>query len=257
MRIATYNAASIRARLPRVLEWIEANEPDVLAIQETKVEDDKFPRAEFEEMGYEIALNGQKAWNGVATLSRLPIENVRRGFGDDLMPEDARILSATIAGVEIVNTYVPNGSAVGSEKWTYKLRWLDRFASLLRERYAPESPLLWLGDVNVAPTPADVYDSSRFYGGVGHHPDEFSRLERIVGWGLIDAFRHLHPDAREYSFFDFTVPRAADRNLGWRIDHIYLSGALLPSLERAWIDLDARGGERPSDHTYVVCDLDL
>lgn len=257
MRIATYNAASIRARLPRVLGWIEENEPDVLAIQETKVEDDKFPRTEFEELGYEIATNGQKSWNGVALLSRFPIENVRRGFGDDLMPEDARIIAATIDGVEIVNTYVPNGSAVGSDKWAYKLRWLDRFAGYLRERYAPGSPLVWLGDVNVAPTPKDVHDSPRVYGGVGHHPDEFARLDRIVGWGLTDSFRHLHPEAVEYSFFDFTLPRALDRNLGWRIDHIYLSEPLLPSLTRAWIDREARGGDKPSDHTYVVCDLDL
>ncbi|RYG86680.1 exodeoxyribonuclease III, partial [bacterium] len=229
----------------------------VLAIQETKVEDDKFPRTEFEELGYELALNGQKSWNGVALVSRLPIENVRRGFGDDLMPEDARIVSATIAGVEIVNTYVPNGSAVGSEKWGYKMRWMERFARYLRERYTPEAPLLWLGDVNVAPNPIDVHDSPRFYGGVGHHPDEFARLDRILEWGLTDAFRQLHPEAIEYSFFDFTLPRALDRNLGWRIDHIYLSSTLLPSLERAWIDRDARAGEKPSDHTYVVCDLDL
>ena len=229
----------------------------MLALQETKVEDEKFPRAEFEELGYELALNGQKAWNGVALFSRLPIENVRRGFGDDLMPEDARSISATIGGVEIVNTYVPNGSKVGSDKWEYKMRWLERFALYLRERYAPGTPLVWLGDVNIAPKPIDVYESPKQLGGVGHHPDEFVRLDRIVEYGLTDAFRHLHPDAVEYSYFDFVIPRSLDRNLGWRIDHIYLSEALLPSLERAWIDRDARAGEKPSDHTYVVCDLDI
>ena len=256
MRIATYNAASIRMRLPRVLEWLEAHEPDVLAIQETKVEDEKFPRAEFEDLGYEVALNGQKSLSGVALLSRLPIENVRRGFGDDLMPEDARIISATINGVEIVNTYLPNGTSVGSEAWGYKLRWMERFAAMLRERYAPDAPLMWLGDVNVAPEPRDVHDSPRLLGSIGHHPEEFSRLKTIVEWGLTDAFRHLHPESREYSFWDFRSG-AFGRNQGWRIDHIYLSGALLPTLERAWIDREAREGTKPSDHTYVACDLDL
>ena len=134
VKICTYNAASVRARLPRLLEWLDQNEPDVVAIQETKVENDKFPVEEFEARGYELALNGQKSWNGVCFLSRLPIENVQIGFGDELMPQDARVISATISGIEIINTYVPNGNTVGSEKWEYKMAWLERFARLLRER---------------------------------------------------------------------------------------------------------------------------
>lgn len=255
MTIATYNAASVRARLPRLLEWLEQHEPDVLALQETKVEDDKFPDEPFRDLGYELALHGQKSWNGVALLARAPIEDVRRGFGDPTMPEDARIIRGRVGGIEIVNTYLPNGNAVGSEKWEYKLRWMERFADLIGS-YPAGTPLVWLGDVNVAPEPRDVYDSPRFLYGVGHHPEEFARLAEIVRRGdLTDAFRHLHPEAVEYSFFDFVIPKAAERNLGWRIDHIYLSPSVLPRLSSCHIDADARRVEKPSDHTFVVAEL--
>lgn len=256
LRIATYNAAGLRARMPTLLPWMEANEPDVFALQETKVEDGLFPREPFEEMGYEIAVNGQKGFNGVALLSRLPMENVRKGLGDDLLPEDARVISARIAGVEIVNTYLPNGNAVGNEMWAHKMRWMESFARVLRARYSPEDPLIWLGDVNVAPKPEDVYDSRRVLGGVGHHPDEFARLNAILSFGLTDLWRAAHPGTREYTFYDFRA-RALDRDEGWRIDHIYGTGALSGSVERIWIDGAARRGEKPSDHTFVVADLDI
>lgn len=242
--------------MPLLIEWIAENEPDVLALQETKVEDGKFPLADFEEMGYQVALNGQKAWNGVATLSRSPLRVLARGFEDDLMPEDARLLAVEVDGVAVVNTYVPNGSAVGSDKFDYKLRWLERFRRFLDERFQPTDPLIWLGDVNVAPTPLDVYDSRRFYGGVGHHPEEFKRLDAIIAFGLTDTFRRLHPSEKGYSFFDFTLPRAVDRSLGWRIDHIYVTEPLLESLESVYVDLDARKAEKPSDHTFVVAGFD-
>lgn len=257
MKICTYNAASVRARLPRLVEWLDANEPDVVAIQETKVENDKFPVEEFEARGYELALNGQKSWNGVCLLSRLPIENVQIGFGDELMPQDARIISATISGIEIINTYVPNGNTVGSEKWEYKMAWLERFARLLRERYSPQAPVIWLGDINIAPTGIDVYESERKLGMVGHHPDEFSRLDRIVDFGLTDTYRHLYPSEVEYTFWDFTVPRAVDRKLGWRIDHIYVTEQLVPLVKDVEIDVAARKLEKPSDHTFVTARLDL
>src|SRR5687767_5782576 len=131
--------------MPLVLDWLAENEPDVLAIQETKVENEKFPFADFEEIGYHAAANGQKSWNGVATLSRTAIARSQCGFGDDLMPNDARLLACEIGGIQIINTYVPNGSSVGSDKFAYKLQWLDRFARFLKESYRPDQPLLWLG----------------------------------------------------------------------------------------------------------------
>ncbi|CAN5645600.1 exodeoxyribonuclease III [soil metagenome] len=257
MRIATFNCASVRARLPLLLDWIAVNEPDVLALQETKVEDAKFPFSDFEDMGYHVAINGQKAWNGVATVTRSASELVAKGFEDDLMPEDARLLAIQVEGLNIVNTYVPNGNTVGSEKFDYKLRWLERFRRFLDERFRPDEPLIWLGDVNVAPKAIDVYDSKRFYGGVGHHPEEFKRLDAIVEFGLTDVFRTLHPDEKGYSFFDFTLPRSVDRNLGWRIDHIYVTEPLLESLREVRVDVEARKAERPSDHTFVIADFDL
>lgn len=256
MKIATFNAASVRARLPMLLEWLGEHEPDVLAIQETKVEDDKFPRDPFEEMGYHVAIHGQKSWNGVALLSLTPIENVEAGFGDELMPNDARLIAADISGIRVINTYVPNGNTVGSDKFEYKLRWLDRFDAYLRERHRPDEPLIWLGDINIAPQPDDVYDSKRFLGGVGHHPDEFARLERIVSFGLTDLFRKHHPEPGHYTFWDFTLPRGVDRNLGWRIDHIYATEPLATRCTDCTIDRAARKREKPSDHTFVVAQLE-
>jgi exodeoxyribonuclease-3 len=255
MRIATYNAASIRARLPLILEWLAVNEPDVLAIQETKVEDPKFPREEIEALGYMCAIHGQKSWNGVALLSRLPMQNVRFGFEDDLMETDCRVISANIDGIEVVNTYVPNGNSVGSEKWVYKFRWLARFDRLLRERYSATTPLVWLGDVNIAPKPEDVYDSKKLLGSVGHHPDEFQALERIVAFGLVDLFRKFEPGGGHFTYWDFVIPKSVDRNLGWRIDHIYATEGLAATCTGCGIDVAARRMERPSDHTYVFAEL--
>jgi len=256
MRIATYNAASVRARLPLVLDWLAVNEPDVLAIQETKVEDDKFPVSDFEDLGYHVAIHGQKAWNGVATISKSLASNIRRGFQDELFPTDARILACTIDGIEIVNTYVPNGTAIGSEKFDYKLRWMDRFRKYLDEQFSASAPLIWLGDINVAPDPKDVFDSKKFLGGVGHSPEEFVRLAKIVDFGLTDLFRKLHPEEVEYTFWDFTIPNALKRNMGWRIDHIYATSPLVEKCVTCRVDREARASERPSDHTFVIAELE-
>ncbi len=257
MKIATFNAASVRARLPLLIEWIAENEPDVLGIQETKVEDDKFPIGDFEDLGYHVELHGQKSWNGVALLSRGLATNVTRGFEDDLFPSDARIISAEVNGIRIINTYVPNGNTVGSDKFEYKLRWLERFAQFLRERFRPDQPLIWMGDINIAPTPIDVYDSPRFYGGVGHHPEEFKRLDAILSFGLEDTFRKFHSEKGHYTFWDFTLPRGVERNLGWRIDHIYTTPDLASRCLSCEIDLEARNQTRPSDHTFVTATFDV
>jgi exodeoxyribonuclease-3 len=257
VKIATYNAASVRARLPLLLDWIATHEPDVLAIQETKVEDAKFPASEFEELGYHLVLHGQKSWNGVATLSRTLPTNMRQGFMDELFPVDARLLTCEINGVTIVNTYVPNGGAVGSDKFEYKLRWLDRFRRFLDENFRPVEPLIWLGDINIAPKPEDVYDSKRLYGTVGHHPDEFSRLGRIVEFGLVDVFRQFEPGPGHYTYWDFTIPNGFKRNLGWRIDHIYATAQLAGRATSCEIDREARTLERPSDHTFVTAEFEI
>jgi exodeoxyribonuclease-3 len=256
MKIATYNAASVRARLPLIIDWLAENEPDILAIQETKVEDEKFPLGEFEDLGYHVALHGQKSWNGVATVSRSPASNVRKGFMDELFPVDARIIACEIDGISVVNTYVPNGNTVGSDKFEYKLKWMDRFGQYLAEHFSPTDPVIWLGDINVAPKPEDVFDSPKFYGGVGHHPDEMSRLGRIIEFGLVDVFRQFHDGPGNYTFWDFTIPNGVKRNLGWRIDHIYATRDLAAKCVSCEIDRAARSFERPSDHTFVVAEFD-
>lgn len=254
MRVATFNAASVRARLPLLVEWLKENPVDVLGIQETKVEDDKFPRVEFEELGYEVALNGQKAWNGVALLSKLPMTDISKGFGDPEMPEDARIIAATINGVRMINTYVPNGNTVGSEKWEYKMKWLEKFRELL-DAQDKSLPILWMGDINVAPQPHDVFDSPKLLGSVGHHPDEFSRLSKIVSYGLIDLFRLHTFEGGHYTFWDFVIPAALQRGMGWRIDHIYTTEDLAEKCVSCIIDVEARKREKPSDHTFVIAEF--
>jgi exodeoxyribonuclease-3 len=255
MKVATFNANSVRARLPIILNWLDDHEPDLLAIQETKVDDSNFPVNAFEDAGWMVSFHGQKAYNGVALVSRVPLGGVQTGFNDPLMPEDCRIISAVLDGVAIVNTYVPNGTAVGSEKFAYKLAWLARFKRYLAERFKPTDQVLWMGDVNIAPTPDDVFDSQKHLGGVGHHPDEFAALASIVDWGLTDLFRKFTQGPGHYTFWEFVIPRALERNLGWRIDHMYATEPLASRCAWCTVDKAPRELERPSDHTFVVAEI--
>jgi exodeoxyribonuclease-3 len=258
MVVATFNVNSIRARVEPVLEWLKSAEPDVLVVQETKVEDAKFPLAELEPSGYNIEYHGQPRYNGVAVFSKLPIEEVEFGFEESVaMPEDCRLLRATVGGVQVINTYVPNGNSVGSEKWEYKMRWLEAFKRFVEESCDMGAPLVWLGDINIAPTPEDVFEPETKLGKVGHHPDEFSRLKAIVELGWTDCFRKFTSGPGHYTFWDFRIPRSFSLNLGWRIDHIYASPALAGKCTRCWIDTLPRGGEKPSDHTPVLAQFNV
>jgi exodeoxyribonuclease III len=256
VKIATYNANSVRQRLPLILDWLAENEPDVLVLQETKCEDAKFPLNDFEECGYHVAVHGQKTWNGVAIISRPPLQNVRTGFNDPLWPDDCRIITADVEDFKIINTYVPNGTAVNSDKFEYKLKWLQRFRQMLDERYRPTDNVVWLGDINIAPTPDDVYNSKRFYGGVGHHPLEFELLDRIKEWGLTDMFRKFTPGPGHYTYWDFIIITAAPKNFGWRIDHVYASPPAAGRCTSCVIDRQARFAEKPSDHTFVIAEFE-
>lgn len=255
MTIATFNANSIRVRMPIILDWLAEHEPDVLAIQETKCEDDKFPLSDIEDAGYHAAFAGQKSYNGVAILSREPAQQVRFGFDDPMWPDDKRVMCASVGGVRIINTYVPNGNKVGNEKWTYKMGWLERFRGLLAVELQTHADVVWVGDINIAPKPEDVYDSPRQLGGVGHHPDEFIRLDAITALGMEDLFRKFTPGGGHFTYWDFFIPRAVDRGLGWRIDHIYGNPTMAARATRCEIDLEPRKLERPSDHTFVVVEF--
>lgn len=255
MVVATFNVNSIRARIPVLLDWLSTASPEIVVLQETKVEDAKFPFRELEASGYEIEVHGQPRYNGLALLSRLPIEEVEFGFGDDDMPDDCRLLRAVVGGIEVINTYVPNGNEVGSEKWAYKMAWLERFGLYVRERCDMGSQIVWLGDINIAPTPDDVFEPESKYGHVGHHPEEFERLKRIVGLGWSDCFRKFTGGTGHYTFWDFRIPRSVERNLGWRIDHTYASPPLASKCVRCWVDKSPRLVEKPSDHTPVLAEF--
>jgi len=251
MKIATFNANSIRMRLPIILDWLAENEPDVLAIQETKCEDDKFPLSDFEDAGWHAAFHGQKSYNGVALISRQPLSGVQTGFDNPLMPNDCRIISCKFGDWNIVNVYVPNGNAVGSEKFAYKLQWLKEFRNLLASRYRPTDKVVVLGDINIAPTPDDVFDSAKHLGKVGHHPDEFEALNSVRSFGLTDLFRIKTQGPDHYTFWEFVIRGAVEKNLGWRIDHIYGTHSVVERLLDCQIDKAPRLLEKPSDHTFV------
>lgn len=257
MRIATFNVNSIRARMPRVREWLMEANPDLVAFQETKVEDDKFPFKDFEDLGYEMAVHGQKSYNGVAFFTKGKMEDMAMGFEDEDWPGDCRIIRGVYQGVLFINTYLPNGTVVGGDKWDYKMRWMERFRQLCDDLASTSDKVIWLGDINVAPTELDVYESERHLGNVGHHPDEFSRLDKIRDWGWTDTFRQIDPTGDNYTFWDFRIPNSVLRNLGWRIDHIYASEAMKAHVPRVWCDIEARKKERPSDHAPLLAELDF
>lgn len=257
MRIATFNANSIRLRADHVLDWMAEHEPDVVAIQELKCEDIKFPIEEFAEAGYSSLIYGQKARHGVALLYKGAMRDPLRGFPNPAMPDDARVQAAEIDGVRIINTYVPNGTAIGIDKWHYKMEWLEEFSRFLEGELRKYPRLIWLGDINIAPKPEDVWDSPKLLGKVGHHPAEFERLAAITDQGLTDCFRKFENGPGFFSFWEFVDIRAFGANRGWRIDHIYANPAMAELCTACWIDKSLREQERPSDHTVVVADFDF
>lgn len=253
--VTTFNANSIRARLPAVLEWVKKQEPDVLCLQECKVQDKDFPFAAFESMGYTALYRGQKSYNGVAVITRHPAEGIRTGLYEG--EEEARFISATIRKVEVVNVYVPQGVAPGTDKFAYKLRWLKDLLSHLGQHYTPKTPLLVAGDFNVALEPRDVYDPESLRGEVGFHPDEQTILRDYLSWGLVDLLRKHRPEAGLYTFWDYRVPNALKRKMGWRIDYIFTTAPLAQKSRNVWIDLEARTAEKPSDHTFLVAEFEM
>lgn len=253
MKLATWNVNSLKVRLPQVLQWLESSPVDVLCLQETKLTDDKFPVAEIEAAGYQVVFTGQKTYNGVAILSRHPITEVVKN--NPLFPdEQQRIISATIEGMRIVCAYVPNGQAVGSDKYDYKLRWLEALIQWLEAELQRFPSLAVLGDYNIAPTDADVHDPAAWQDQVLVSAPERAAFERLCAMPLADAFR-LFPQAEKlYSWWDYRQ-MAFRRNRGLRIDHILLSPALTQRCTACEIDKLPRKWEQPSDHTPVIATL--
>ncbi len=254
MKVATWNVNSIRARLERVVPWLEATRPDVLLIQESKVTDEQFPRAEIDALGYQLAVHGQRTYNGVAVLARSPIEVVSRGFGDGGDDSEARFLDARVEGVRFLCAYVPNGKEVGSPHWEKKLAWYGRLRAYLDARCATSEPIVLGGDMNVAPEAADVANPDAWVSSVLFHPQAREALARVVGWGLADALRLKHPEPGLYSWWDYRM-LAFPKNDGLRIDHLFVTPSLVPRVSESSIDRNARKGKQPSDHAPVLLTL--
>ena len=251
MTIATFNVNSIRKRLPIVIRWLAKHQPDVLCLQETKVQDSEFPLADLQGAGYHVTFRGMKGFNGVATLSKVKPERVMHGFEEGPDSEDFRILQTIINGIPIINTYVPQGHAVGTTKFTYKLKWFERLQKYFTQELDPKKPAVWLGDLNVAPEPIDVYEAERQVNDPCFHPDARAAYKQTVAWGFTDVFRKLYPDKLQYTYWDF-FRQHVPRNRGWRIDHILATAPLAAKCHEVVVDTEPRKAESPSDHTVVV-----
>ena len=253
MKIATWNVNSLRVRMPHLLDWLQANRPDAMCLQETKCEDASFPADELRAAGYHALHHGQRTYNGVAILSREPGFEVRRGI-PDFEDTQSRILAADVGGIRLVSAYVPNGQAVGSEKFEYKLRWFEALRAWLARELAEGVPIAVLGDFNVAPEDRDVHDPLLWQGKVHVSEPERSALRALVDLGFTDAFRLHTPDAGAFTWWDYRL-NAFKRRMGLRIDHVLLAPALAARCTACTIDTAPRQLERPSDHAPVVCEL--
>jgi exodeoxyribonuclease-3 len=262
MRIASWNVNSVRTRLEQVTDWLVKEQPEVLCLQETKVSDELFPHSAFEAIGYRRAISGQKAYNGVAILSRLPIEDVQIGFAA-LLPDDPeacslseqkRVISARIEGVRVLDLYVPNGSSLKSDKYDYKLAWLGCLRRYLEVQEQQGEPLVMVGDFNIALEDRDIHDPERLGGGIMASDAERSILRQALGERLADVFRMFEAGSGHWSWWDYRSG-AWDTGRGWRIDHIYLDEVLQELATGCVIHKDQRGNIQPSDHAPVVVSI--
>lgn len=253
MKLATWNVNSLAVRLPQLLDWLAANPVDAIVLQELKLTDDKFPHAEIAVAGYQAQCFGQRTYNGVALLSRAPAADVVRnipGFAD----EQARVIAGSVDGVRVIGAYFPNGQEPGSDKFAYKMAWLDALRHWLRSELAAHPNLVLLGDFNIAPEDRDVYDPVAWAGKIHCTAEERGHFQGLLGLGLRDAFRMFEQPPRSWSWWDYRN-LAFRKNQGLRIDHVLVSPPLAPRVQACTIDKAPRRNERPSDHAPVVLTL--
>lgn len=256
MKIATFNANSIRSRMPIILQWLEDHQPDVLGIQETKVQDSEFPKASFEAAGYRVVFRGEKSYNGVALICKNEPQDVRFGFGDGGPADETRMVRAVVDGIAVVNTYVPQGRAIDNIMYQYKLNWYSRLRKLFESEYSPSQAIAWIGDINIAVEPIDVSSPETRGSDPCYHIDARNAFLETCRFGFEDVFRKHHSEERLYSFFDYRVPNAVQRNIGWRIDYILATAPLAAKSIHCTIDLAPRLKEKPSDHTFMRAEFD-
>ncbi len=262
MLVATWNVNSIRSRIDHVKEWLEANNVDILCLQETKTEDQFFPVEIFSNIGYEVSISGQKSYNGVAIISRFPINDVKIGFNQviedckdsSILSEQKRIISAEINDIRVINVYVPNGSNINSDKFIYKKKWIECLQVYLSQVYSNNTPICLLGDFNIAPEDRDIHTPNNYNETIMASSEERKLLKDALGGELNDVFRIFEPGDKNWSWWDYRHS-AWERDKGWRIDHIYLTEDILSCANSCWIDKEPRSREKPSDHAPVVVDI--
>ncbi len=258
LSVATWNVNSVRSRLPNLLAWLAAGSVDILLLQELKCIEEQFPRMGLEELGYNLAIHGQKTYNGVAICSKYPLDDVVCELPGNPADEAARYIEAVVslkdAALRVASVYVPNGQEVGSDKFAYKLAFLERLTTHWARQLQHHEIAVIGGDFNVAPYPIDVYDPEKLDGSVCYHPEERQRLRALMHLGLTDAFRQQHPSAAQYSWWDYRGG-GYPRGHGMRIDHLLLSPQAADCLTDARIDETPRGAEKPSDHAPVIATL--
>jgi len=253
MKIASWNVNSVKARLPRLIDYLKESSVDVLCLQELKVVDEAFPRLEVEELGYHVETHGQKTYNGVAILSKAPITDIRRGLPGNAADEQARYMEATINGIRIASIYLPNGNPVDTEKFPYKLAWMDHLVTHAADLLKSEEPVVLAGDYNVIPQDEDCYDATRWEGDALTRPESRDRFRKLLNMGYADAYRTFTPDIN-YTYWDYQRG-AWQKDHGIRIDHLLLSPQATDLLGNVGIDKGPRGQERPSDHTPIWIEL--
>jgi exodeoxyribonuclease-3 len=260
MKIATWNVNSVRIRVEAATQWLKQADPDVVCLQELKCQDEQFPREAFEALGYNCAVHGQKSYNGVAILSKRPMEDVTPRLPGDDEDNHSRYMEALIPGdkgtVRVASIYAPNGNPVGTDKFTYKLAWLERLDKRARQLLATEEPVALMGDFNVIPQPEDCYDPKAWMKDALFQPESRAALRKVEYQGYTDAFRACDPQPNQYTFWDY-MAGAWQKDHGIRIDHILLSPQAADRLKRCAIDKQVRGREKPSDHVPIWAELDI
>ncbi|OGV63837.1 MAG: exodeoxyribonuclease III [Lentisphaerae bacterium RIFOXYA12_FULL_48_11] len=256
MKIATFNANSVRSRLEIIIAWLKTNEPDVLCIQETKVVDKDFPSPAFVDAGYNVIFCGEKSYNGVALISRQKPSEIRFGFDDGKQADETRLMCAKVGSVYVINTYVPQGREIDHPMYQYKLEWFARLKDYFNRHFTGKTKMLWVGDLNVAPDAIDIHNAQEQANHVCFHVDVRKAFADTMAWGLVDVFRKYHPEPGQYTFFDYRTINAVKRNMGWRIDHIIATPVLAAKSRNSYIDVRPRLMEKPSDHTFLVAEFD-
>ncbi|MEO6655874.1 MAG: exodeoxyribonuclease III [Pyrinomonadaceae bacterium] len=255
MKIATWNINSINSRVQQVVDWWGINKPDVLCLQETKCTDEKFPHQRLRSSGFEhIAFHGEKAYNGVAILSKYPLDDLQKNFPGDAADAPRRLIAATVEGIRIINVYVPHGTSAGSDKFTFKLDWVARLNQYFTKYHTLDENILLCGDLNIAPHESDVWNVPYWKDRMHFTKPERDAIRELKQWGFVDVFRQNNDEPGEYSWWD-QYHHAFEKNQGLRIDHIWTTPPLADLCTDCWIDREPRALERPSDHAPVVAEF--